>query len=70
MIARSTVLTRSSTDRLIAGVLGGVARYLGLSPLVVRILFVVISVFSAAFPGLIVYGLLWLVMPKAGVRTV
>ena len=56
-------LRRSKTDRLIAGVCGGIAHWLGWDPTLVRALYVVISVFSAAFPGLIVYVILWLVMP-------
>lgn len=58
-------LARSATHRMVGGVLGGAAEYMGLSPAVVRLLFVVVSIFSSAFPGLIVYGLLWLVLPKA-----
>ncbi len=57
-------LQRSSGDRIIAGVCGGIARWLGWSPTVVRILYVVVSVLSAAFPGILVYILLWLLMPQ------
>lgn len=56
-------LHRSSEDRIIAGVCGGLARWLGWRPTVVRVLYVVISVLSAAFPGILVYLLLWLLMP-------
>lgn len=56
-------LVRSRSDRMIAGVCGGLARWLGWSPTVVRLLYVVLSVLSAAFPGILVYLLLWLVMP-------
>jgi phage shock protein C len=55
---------RRSRDKLIAGVCGGIAEWLGWDPTVVRILYVVVSLVSAAFPGLIVYLALWLVMPK------
>ncbi len=57
-------LHRSSEDQIIAGVCGGIARWLGWRPTVVRILYVLISVLSAAFPGILVYLLLWLLMPK------
>jgi len=50
---------------MIAGVCGGIAEWLGWSPSAVRILYVVISILSAAFPGVIVYIVLWLVMPEA-----
>jgi phage shock protein C len=56
-------LTRSKSDRMIAGVCGGLARWLGWDSTAVRILYVLISVFSVAFPGIIVYIILALVMP-------
>ena len=57
-------LHRSSRNSMIAGVCGGLAEWLGWSPTLVRILYVVGSIASVAFPGLIVYVLLWIVMPK------
>jgi len=51
---------------MIAGVCGGLARWLGWSPTVVRLLYVALSILSAAFPGILVYLLLWLVMPSEG----
>ena len=58
-------LYRSRRHRILAGVCGGLADWLGWSPTWVRILFVLISILSAAFPGIIVYIILWLVIPKA-----
>ena len=58
-------LKRSATNRMIAGVCGGFAEWLGWNPTTFRILFVLVSVLSAAFPGILVYLVLWLVMPKA-----
>ncbi len=46
-----------------AGVCRGIARYFGWSATNVRIAFVAVSALSAAFPGLIVYLILWLLMP-------
>lgn len=57
-------LLRSRDDRVIAGVCGGIAEWLGWSPTAVRILYVLVSVVSAAFPGILVYVLLWLFMPE------
>ena len=57
-------LHRSSTNRVIAGVCGGFAEWLGWNPTTFRVLYVIISILSAAFPGLLVYLVLWLVMPK------
>jgi phage shock protein C len=56
-------LRRSRTDSVIAGVLGGIARYFGWDPTVVRVVYVIGSVLSAAFPGTIVYIILWIIMP-------
>jgi phage shock protein PspC (stress-responsive transcriptional regulator) len=56
-------LLRSRRHRIIAGVCGGIATSLGWSPTAVRILYVLVSILSAAFPGIIVYIVLWIVMP-------
>ena len=56
-------LRRSRNDRMIAGVVGGLARYFGIDPTLARAGYVVISVLSAAFPGLLVYLLLWALVP-------
>jgi phage shock protein C len=56
-------LTRSKSDRMIAGVCGGLARWLGWDSTAVRIIYVLISIFSVAFPGMLVYLILALVMP-------
>lgn len=58
-------LHRSTTNRMIAGVCGGFAEWLGWNPTTFRVLFVVVSILSAAFPGMLVYLILWLVMPKS-----
>lgn len=47
------------------GVCGGIAEFLGWDPTLTRVLFVLVSVLSAAFPGIIVYIVLWLFMPQA-----
>ena len=57
-------LLRSRDDRVIAGVCGGIAEWLGWSPTTVRVLYVLVSALSAAFPGILVYVLLWLFMPE------
>ncbi len=48
---------------MIGGVCAGIAGYLGWSTRAVRIAWVLISVASAAFPGILVYAVLWLLMP-------
>ena len=57
-------LQRSQEYRVLAGVCGGIAEWLGWSPTVVRVLFVVVSIASAAFPGILVYLALWFLMPS------
>ena len=56
---------RRSRDRVIAGVCGGLAERFGWPPTRVRVAYVVLSILSAAFPGILVYLLLWFVMPEA-----
>jgi len=62
-------LYRSRTHRMIAGVCGGLADWLGWSPTMTRILYVVVSVASAGFPGMLVYLILWIAMPNAPAKT-
>lgn len=57
-------LRRSRTNRLIGGVCSGIAESLGWSPTRVRVLYVLVSVLSAAFPGILVYIVLWIVIPS------
>ncbi len=54
-------LMRSETDRMIAGVCGGLAEYLNVDPVLVRLAFVVLGLASGV--GLVLYVLLWLLMP-------
>lgn len=57
-------LRRSRSDRMLAGVVGGLAHYFGIDPTLARVVYVVGSIISAAFPGLLVYAVLWLVVPE------
>ena len=52
-----------SNDRMLGGVCAGIAEYLGWDPTLVRIAYIVLSIVSAAFPGLLVYLILWIIMP-------
>lgn len=53
-----------STDRVIAGVCAGVAEYLGWDIGLVRLVYLLLSIFSAGFPGLLIYIVLWVIMPE------
>lgn len=64
-MAKLMKLHRSKNHRMFAGVLGGVAEYLGWSPTLVRLVFVIVSCISVAVPGLLIYVALWILMPNA-----
>ncbi len=66
MPAVTLPLRRSRTNRQVAGVLGGLAEYFRVDPTLLRVIYVVGSIVSAAFPGVLVYAILWLVVPEAG----
>lgn len=61
---RPPTLTRSINDRVLAGVVGGVARRFGWNPTWTRVGYILLSILSAAFPGILVYLVLWLLMPE------
>ena len=61
----SRPLRRSRTNRMIAGVVGGLAERFRIDPTLLRVIYVVGSVVSAAFPGILVYLLLWVLIPEA-----
>jgi phage shock protein C len=56
-------LTRSARHKMIAGVCGGLAEYFVLDPTLVRVAYVIVSIISAAFPGILAYIILMFVMP-------
>ena len=77
-VATSTVghraVVQPPTNQLNGGIIvqndtstynGGIAQSLGWDPTLVRLLYIHVSVISAAFPGILVYLVLWVVMPKA-----
>lgn len=66
MSAATSTLSRSRNDRMLAGVVGGIAARFGWNSTLLRVIYVVVSVASAAFPGILVYLILWLLMPEEG----
>lgn len=54
---------KRSSDKMIAGICAGIAEYFGLDVSLVRVLYVLLSIFSAGFPGLLVYIIFWFVLP-------
>ena len=63
MASLKAPLRRSRSDRIIAGVVAGLAKHFGIDPTLGRVLYVVASVVSAAFPGILIYVLLWAIIP-------
>ena len=53
-----------SRDKILGGVCGGLAKWLGWDVTIVRLAYILISILSAAFPGTIVYIILWIIMPE------
>lgn len=64
-MAKLIKLHRSKNNRMIAGVMGGIAEYLGWSPTITRLAFFIISTLSGAVTGVFIYFVLWIVMPMA-----
>ncbi len=58
------VIYRSRDDRVLAGVVGGFARRWGVSSTRLRVAYVLLSIASAAFPGIILYIVLWFLFPE------
>ena len=56
-------LHRSSKNKMIAGVCGGIAEYFGWDPTVVRLVYALISCLCAGFPGILVYLIFAIVVP-------
>ncbi|MET0659852.1 MAG: PspC domain-containing protein [Steroidobacteraceae bacterium] len=59
-------LRRSRSNRMVAGVVAGLATYLGMDATLARVIYVIGSILSAAFPGLLVYLILWVLIPEEG----
>ncbi|MBI2590991.1 MAG: PspC domain-containing protein [Candidatus Blackburnbacteria bacterium] len=58
-------LRRSSTNKVVSGILGGIGEYLNIDPVVARIVFLAIAIFTGFIPGLLFYLLAHLVVPEA-----
>ncbi len=58
-----------SNDRMIAGVAGGLADYFDTDPALIRILFVLVTLFGGGAVGILIYIVLWIIMPEP-VKTV
>lgn len=63
-MSQQVPFTRSINDRVLAGVMGGIAHRFGWNATLLRAIYVIVSVASAVFPGILVYLILWLLMPE------
>ncbi|MCX6239318.1 MAG: PspC domain-containing protein [Bacteroidia bacterium] len=57
-------LIRSRKDRMLAGICGGIADYMVVDPTVVRLVFALATFFTVVFPGVLIYLIMWIVVPK------
>lgn len=64
MRANSWTLRRSTENTVLAGVMGGLGEFFGLDPTRLRWVYVLFSLISAGFPGILVYLALWIVIPR------
>jgi phage shock protein C len=62
-------LTKSANNKVFSGVLGGFAEYFNIDATLLRIGYVIVSFFSAAFPGILVYIIAAVIMPDAPARS-
>ena len=53
-----------SADRNLGGVCGGIAEFFGIDAMLVRLAYVLLTLFSAAFPGLLLYIIMWVIVPQ------
>jgi phage shock protein PspC (stress-responsive transcriptional regulator) len=58
-------ISRSGSNAMIGGVCAGIAEHFGWSVTGTRVAYVLLSIISAAFPGILVYLILWLVLPSS-----
>jgi phage shock protein C len=56
-------LYRSAKDRIIGGVCGGIADYFGIDPVIIRILWIIVTLASLGF-GILAYLLAWIIIPR------
>ena len=54
---------RSRKDRIIAGVCGGLGEYLGIDGSVMRLIYIVLAIFTGIVPFAVIYAILWAIVP-------
>ncbi len=59
-----TKLRRSNSDSVIGGVCGGIGEHLDIDPVIVRVAYLLLTCSSIGFPGLLIYLIMWIIVPK------
>lgn len=62
-MVKNKKLFRSSKNRMLAGVCGGIGEYFGIDPTVIRLLWVLFTVFSMGV-GILAYIIAWIIIPE------
>ncbi len=59
-------LYRRETNRVVLGILSGIAEYFSIDPTIVRVAYVVLAIFTGVLPAIIAYGIMALLIPTKG----
>lgn len=59
---------RRSSDKMLAGVCGGIAEYFDVDPTLIRVLYAALTLFTAGFPGVLLYIVMMILMPNYDVE--
>lgn len=57
-------LTRCKNDKMIAGICGGLGKYMDVDPTIIRLVFALATFFTVIFPGILIYLVMWIVVPE------
>ncbi len=58
------ILKRSNSNKMIAGICGGLGKYTKTDPTIIRVIYVLLSVFTGLIPGIVAYIILWIIIPE------
>ena len=65
-MAKNKKLFRSTKNKMVAGVCGGIGEFFNIDPTVIRLLWVVFTIFTGIVGGLLAYIVAWIIIPEAG----
>lgn len=61
---KNKTLYRTLNNRMLGGVCGGIAEYFTIDPSIIRIAFVLVTLFAGFVPGILLYVVLWIILPE------